>query len=150
VARYLRSSLQGAPERHAGHNPAGALAIVALLGFTLIVAATGWASYSELGGEWLGELHEGVANAMLAIVGVHVLAVLLSSRLHHENLVGAMFSGRKLGSPQEGVRSAWRGVAAVMLVAVLGFWWLQWQGAPAAANAGTGPAIAAKHRHAEH
>src|SRR6478672_9751097 len=31
VASYLRSLLRNAPEHHAGHNPAGALAIVAML-----------------------------------------------------------------------------------------------------------------------
>ena len=35
--------LQGQPEHHVGHNPAGALAIVALLGLALVVTAAGWA-----------------------------------------------------------------------------------------------------------
>ena len=130
VMRYVRSMLAGRPEHHVGHNPAGALAIVALLVLTLIVAASGWATYNEVGGKWFEELHEGVANLMLAVVGVHVAAVVLSSWLHRENLVGAMISGRKPGLPRDGVRSAWRSVAALMLVGVLGFWWLQWQGAP--------------------
>lgn len=131
VTRYVGAILQGRPEHHTGHNPAGALAIIALLGLALFVAASGWATYNELGGEWLEEAHEAVANLMLLLVGVHVLAVVLSSWLHRENLVGAMISGRKPGKPEEGIRSAWRSVAAVMLIAVLGFWWLQWQSAPA-------------------
>lgn len=130
VARYAGSLLRGRPEHHAGHNPAGALAIVALLVLTLAVTAAGWATYNEIGGEWLEELHEAAANIMLAIVGIHVGAVFLSSWLHGENLVRAMISGRKRGIAQDGIRSTWRSVAVLMLLAVFGFWWLQWQGAP--------------------
>jgi hypothetical protein len=79
---------------------------------------------------------------MLALVGVHVAAVLLGGWLHHENLVGAMITGRKSGRPEEGIRHAWRSVAAVMVVAVLGFWWLQWQGTPAASASGRPVAMA--------
>ena len=44
------------------------------------------------------------------------------------------------------MRSAWRSVAALMLVAVLGFWWLQWQGAPAAGGVTErGACAAGKH-----
>lgn len=147
VMRYVRSLLVGRPEHHIGHNPAGALAIVALLLLTLAVAASGWATYNEVGGKWLEELHEGAANLMLAVVGVHISAVVLSSWLHRENLVGAMISGRKPGPPHEGVRSAWRSVAALMLVGVLGFWWLQWQGAPSGAAIGTPAASATARSH---
>lgn len=130
VMRYLGSLLRGRPEHHVGHNPAGALAIIALLGLTLAVTAAGYALYNELGGDWLEEVHEAAANIMLAVVGIHVAAVVLSSWLHRENLVGSMISGRKPGRPDEGIRSAWRTVAALMLVAVLGFWLMQWQDAP--------------------
>ncbi|MBC7860339.1 MAG: cytochrome b/b6 domain-containing protein [Burkholderiaceae bacterium] len=135
VKRYLAALLRGKPEHYTGHNPAGALAIIALLGAALIVTAAGWATYNELGGEWLEELHEAAANAMLALVGVHVGGVVVSSLLHKENLVGAMISGRKKTRPGDAIKRAWRGVAALLLAGVLGFWWWQWQQAPAAGNA---------------
>jgi cytochrome b len=146
VLRYLGSLLRGQPEHHAGHNPAGALAIVALLGLTCITVLLGWANYSELGGEWVEEGHELAANLMLLVVGVHVGAVVLASWLHRENLVRAMVTGRKLGSAPEGIRRAWGLLAAVMLAAVLGFWWLQWESAPAAV-AGDQPVATAKKNH---
>lgn len=132
VGAYLRSLLSGHPEHHAGHNPAGAVAIVGLLALALLTTLTGWLNYEELAGDWAEELHEGLATAMLALVVVHVLGVVAGSLLHHENLVGAMVHGRKAVPPQEGIRSAWRWLAAIMLVAVLGFWWNQWQTAPQA------------------
>ncbi len=131
VLRYLGALLRGRPEHHVGHNPAGALAIVAMLGLGALIVASGWALYNDIGGDVFEELHEAAANLMLAVVAVHVAGVAIASRLHHENLVGAMFSGRKAATPADGIRSAWRSVAALMLVAVLGFWAWQWQTAPA-------------------
>ena len=140
VLRYVRSLLSGQPEHHLGHNPAGAVAIVLLLLVSIGIVATGWASYNEVGGDWLEELHEGAANFMLAVAGLHVAGVVVSSWLHRENLVRAMVTGQKEGVPEEGIRRAWRPLALLMLVAVLGFWGLQWQRAPTQAS--TGEAVA--------
>jgi cytochrome b len=136
VARYLKSLVNRNPEHHAGHNPAGALAILALLALAVLTVGTGWASYNEIGGELFEEVHEALASTMLAIVVVHVLAVLASSVLHGENLVGAMVHGRKPVPAAEGIRSPWRSIAVLLLAAVLGFWWMQWQSAPIDAMSG--------------
>ena len=149
IARYVAAMLRGEPKRHVGHNPLGALAILALLGLTLAIAASGWAVFNDAGGESLEGVHEFAANAMLAIVGLHFAGVLLASKFGHENLIGAMFTGRKVGMPEDGVRSAWRSVAMLMLVAVLGFWWLQWQAPPVGAgvaNQVTAPGASHKDR----
>lgn len=130
VAAYLRGMLGGSAPHHTGHNPAGAIAIVALLGLALAVTALGWATYEDMGGKWLEEFHEAAANIMLGVVGIHIAGVLLGSWLHRDNLIGAMVTGRKTGRPGDGVRSAWRSVGILMMVAVLGFWWTQWQSAP--------------------
>jgi cytochrome b len=137
IARYLSAIVAGRPEHHVGHNPAGALAIVAMLGLSAVITGSGWALYNDLGaGEWLEETHELVANMMMAVVAVHVAGVALASWMHRENLIGAMFTGRKPATPDEGIRSAWHAVAVLMLVAVLGFWWQQWQTAPTPDAAG--------------
>jgi len=145
IARYLGSLLRGRPEHHSGHNPAGALAIVALVLLALAVSASGWATYQDIGGHWLEEAHEAAASLMLAVVGVHVAGVVVGSWLHRENLVRSMVTGRKAASPQDAIRSAWRSVAALMVVAVIGFWGLQWQGAPAAGGMAEQSVAAAPH-----
>lgn len=132
VITHLRDMAHGRFDKHAGHNPAGALAIVALLGTAVAVTLSGWALFDGPGGQGLEDLHEGAANAMLALVGMHVAGVALASWLGQDRLVGPMLSGRKDVAPSEGIRSAWRSVAAMMVVAVAGFWVWQWQHAPAA------------------
>jgi len=127
VAHYLGTLLRRQPDHHTGHNPAGAWAIVALLALTLVITLSGWAVLNDVGGHWLEDAHEIVADLMLAVVGAHIAGVVISTWLHRENLIGAMISGRKPGLPEDAVRSAWRVMAVLMLAAVLGFWWLQWQ-----------------------
>jgi cytochrome b len=150
VKRYLLAILRGQPEHPVGHNPAGALAIVAMLGLTLAIGVSGWSVYNEIGGDWLEEVHEFAANLMLAVIGVHFVGVMLASWMHHENLTRAMIDGRKAARPEAGVRSAWRSVAALLLVAVLGFWWWQWQTEPAGAGMSERPAATAKHQAKDH
>ncbi len=125
---YLRSLPGTRPRQYVGHNPAGALAIVALLGLVLATSALGWAVEADFGGDWFAELHEGAASLMLGIAALHVLGVAIGSLIHRENLVRAMIDGRKRTEPGEGIRRPWRPLAMLMLAAVLVFWALQWQG----------------------
>lgn len=122
VVGYLRSLLSRAPEHHVGHNPAGAVAIFLLLGLGLLTVLSGFANYQELGGEWLEELHEGMAGTMLAVVAVHVAGVAVSSFLHKENLVAAMISGNKPGTPDQGIAKSRVVVGLLLLAAVVGGW----------------------------
>ena len=128
--QYLASLVKGRPERYVGHNPAGAMAILAMLLMTCAVGASGWAAYTGTGGEWFEELHEGMANAMLALVIVHVVAVVANSLLHRENLIGAMVTGYKSGRVGEGIGCAHRVIAALVIAAAGIWWWTQWHAAP--------------------
>lgn len=130
VAKYVSSLMRGQPQHYVGHNPAGAIAIVLLLALSILITLSGWALYNDLSGEWLEEVHETISNLMLAVVAIHILGVVSSSWLHRENLIASMISGLKAVGPSDAIRSAWRSIAIVMLVAVLTFWWVQWQGAP--------------------
>lgn len=150
VLRYFRALFRGRPEHYTGHNPAGAVAILALLLLTIFVTGSGWATYNDVAGEAMEELHEVIANVMLAVVGIHVAGVLLGSWRHRENLVGAMISGRKIGNPQDRIHSEWRSVAVILLIAVLGFWWLQWNNAPSKNFSADKPASTAKSNDQDH
>ncbi len=102
---YLKSLIDGKPQHYVGHNPAGAVAIFLLLGFGMVAAASGWAVYEDVGGHFMEELHEGAANGMMAIVGIHIAGVIVSSWLHHENLVLAMITGWKTRHGRDSVQA---------------------------------------------
>lgn len=124
VKEYAESLLKLEPAHHVGHNPAGGWAIVLLLGLGILTGLAGWAIYNDLGGDWLEELHEGLASAMLTMVFIHLIGVFSGSLLHGENLLRAMLTGRKLGLPEEAISSA-RPLAAFLLllwVVAVGWW----------------------------
>lgn len=122
VARYVRSLVCGAHERYVGHNPAGSWAIYAILATVLLAGASGWATYNEVGGHWVEELHEGLANLLMGLVVVHVAGVVVSSLVHHENLVRSMVTGWKSGSPGEAIRSSRPVVGILLLAGVIAYW----------------------------
>lgn len=97
VAAYLLRVARHRDERHVGHNPAGGIMVVALLATILLVGLTGWLGTTDwfFGSDFMEEAHEVAANALLALVILHVLGVAHASWRHRENLVLSMLTGRK-------------------------------------------------------
>lgn len=98
---HLRELLRGRAAPSLGHNPLGAVSAILLLG---LIGATVWTGATVA--EESESLHEGIAYLLLALVAVHVLAVVLMSVLSRENLVAAMFTGRKRAARHPGARDA--------------------------------------------
>ncbi len=97
VMGYLRNVLRGKTIRTLGHSPAGAVMVILLIASMLAAAASGYllASDTDLDEDVLEAVHEWAARTALALVGLHVMAVLVASVRLRENLVAAMFTGRK-------------------------------------------------------
>ena len=97
VLAYLRELGTFKPPRYLGHNPAGGVMILALLSALIGTAATGYMMTTDAywGAKWVEKLHEALAWGTLALAGLHVIGVIVSSLLHHENLVKSMWTGRK-------------------------------------------------------
>src|SRR5689334_16546404 len=122
VFEYLRSLLTRNPQPYLGHNPAGSLVIYALLLLGLATGVTGYLHYNEIGGKGVEELHEGLAYAMLRLVGLHIAAVIVSSVVHRENLVSSMVTGYKRGEPASRILRARWIVAAALVAGIAALW----------------------------
>jgi|GEM_PF-2840823 len=51
---------------------------------------------SKEGDSFWEEIHEVSSNFMLALIALHILGIAISSRLHKENLIKAMITGKKI------------------------------------------------------
>ncbi len=96
--------------RDAGHNPLGGAMVVVLILAVLAQAATGlFAADTDMGmvngplalkvaDKWVEratDFHSFWINVLLILVGLHVLAVVFYLAWKRQNLIGAMFTGRK-------------------------------------------------------
>ncbi len=97
IVAFLRDSLRLKAPRFLGHNPAGGLMIVAMLGALGFVSVTGFLLTTDAfwGSPAMKAAHETGVNAMIGLVALHVAGVALASVEHGENLVRAMITGRK-------------------------------------------------------
>jgi cytochrome b len=100
VLGYLRDIVLFRARRYIGHNPAGGVMVVALIGMLGATAVTGYLMTTDAywGSEAMEDVHGALANLTLAMAIVHVVGVLVASFEHRENLVKAMLTGRKRAS----------------------------------------------------
>ncbi len=145
VARYMRGLFGKEGEAIVGHNPLGALSVVALLlllavqvGLGLFASDTDGLYYGPLNSlvgydaaEAATEWHELGFNVILAVVVLHILAIVFYLTVKRDNLVGPMITGSKrYASPVSAPRMAplWR--ALICLVIAWGIAGWVWSGAP--------------------
>ena len=140
-ARYARAELSMHASAQVGHNPLGGWSVIAMLLALLVQTLSGLITSNgvdddgpfvdRVPGAWVRfatHLHHLGENVLLALIGLHIAAVLLHWVLRHDNLVLPMITGSKRVdvSPLRFV-SGWRallsfliGVAAVLLLAYFG------------------------------
>jgi cytochrome b len=113
-----------------GQNLFMALAVLALLVLVVPITLTGYASFNEWGGDWLGEIHEAVGEAFLWVVVGHLAAIAGLSWLRRKNVAAPMFTGRTEGRGPDVAKHNHAWLAWLLCAAVLGYVAWEWQQAP--------------------
>ena len=133
-----------------GQNLLVALAIAALMAVVVPVALSGYATYNDWGGEWLGELHALSGELFLWLALGHLALIIGLGLMRRKNQARAMWTGRVEGNgPDLASRNhAW--LAIVLLAAVLAFWSWQWQQSPTGLLSGSASGISRDGSREEH
>ena len=80
---------------HHGHNPFGQLAVYAMWLLIILLGFTGWLIRTDAfwGEDWLMVIHQILSHALCCLVLLHVVAVLVMSKLQNKNLIKQMLTG---------------------------------------------------------
>lgn len=119
LAGYLKSVVSGGGRRWAGHNPASSWAALSMLLLTLALGASGLAMAGGVAPDWVEEAHELMANLFLAVVLLHLAGLVVHVLKHRDALPLSMLTGRKRDLPAGTPGVPARGIAAVLMLAVL-------------------------------
>lgn len=145
IGRYLRGLFSKEGEPIVGHNPLGAISVVALLlllGGQILLGLVAQDTDGLFSGplnylveydtaERARELHELGFNVILAVVVLHVAAVAFYLAVKRDNLVGPMITGRKHYTAPVAAPTrvpAWRVAVCLVIAWAIGGW--VWSGAP--------------------
>ncbi len=108
VSDHVRELLHGRVERAAGHNPLGGWAVIAMLVLLVVEVISGLFSstfdyegplaslVSDAWSDRMASIHSLNLDLLLAMIGLHLLGIAVTSILGRENLVASMIHGRKL------------------------------------------------------
>lgn len=93
-----RALWRGERYHRLGHTPIGALVMLLMMTGIASLGVTGWMMLEVdalWGAEWLDTLHSWLADGLLALVCVHLLAAVVESVRLRENLPLSMVTGRR-------------------------------------------------------
>jgi len=136
---FARRLWSHTPESFAGHNPVGGWMVLALLALLAVQAGSGLFANDDISTEGplavlvskatsdgMTAIHHVTQKLLLALIALHVLAVLYHWRVLKQNLIRAMFTGVKrlpaeLAQEMSAVRfaSSWRALGLLVAAAVL-------------------------------
>lgn len=142
IKTYVKSS-----SNYPGHNPLGALMVIALLVLILLQASTGLFIDDDIfsAGPYNGVLsssleslmntiHHNAFDFILAASAIHILAVMFYWKVKRKNLVRPMFTGKKSEQdvkPEDAIGHSKLIVALCVILAVAAFvYWLVVLNAP--------------------
>lgn len=135
VARYV-ATLPKSPQVYLGHNPLGGWSVVTMLLCVLVQAVSGLFTSDNIDedGPFVGavsnetvkfatKLHHLGEDVLIALIALHIAAVLLHWAVKHDNLIGPMITGRKHADAPAPMRlvSAWWALAWFAAVAAAVF-----------------------------
>lgn len=122
VAAYVKSLVAGTSKPFPGHNPLGAISVLALLAVIAVQAITGLfanddvmlegpfaARVSKQLSDVLTRIHKLNADFLLFLIALHLLAIAYYYFAKKENLLTPMFTGVKhlVGDSVEAARPVW-------------------------------------------
>jgi cytochrome b len=113
-----------------GQNLALGVTVVLMMAAVPLVVASGHALSVDWGGDVMEEVHEALVHLLLGLVLVHLGLLALVSALRGRNLALPMLTGRVAGPGPDLVRRPRRGLALLLVLAVIAFGAWQWQSAP--------------------
>lgn len=143
VARYLLDSLRGRPRSYLGHNPLGGWSVLLMLACVAVQAISGLFSSDDLTEtgplaarvsdrtvELMTRLHHIGRYVLLALIVLHLIAVLMHWAIRRDNLVAPMLHGRKQADAADEVRpvSPWRALALAAVSAAAVWTLIVWGG----------------------
>lgn len=99
LRRYWQNLRNGRSHTYLGHNPLGRMSVTVLFALLLTQAITGLALAGTFGsrpGHWVEEVHETAFYLLVAMVAMHVVAVIVAEVRGGSALISGMFSGRKI------------------------------------------------------
>lgn len=133
VHAYIRSTFWQKAGHPVGHNPLGGWSVVAILTCLIIQAVTGLfasddiTAFGPLSGKvsdasvrLLTAIHSFNQGVLIALIGLHVAAVLLHALVRKENLVHPMLHGHKWLHRDPGLRIAPIGRALLLALLAAG------------------------------
>lgn len=96
IGTHFTEMRQGHITPHRGHNPLGQWSVYLIWLLIAALAVTGWLSRTDAfwGEDWPVELHAALSLGLLAVIVLHVLAVVVVSRLSGQHLLSQMIHGR--------------------------------------------------------
>lgn len=142
ILNYLKGLIGGTHKPTFGHNPAGTLSVIAILVALCVQVGTGLFAVDVDGmesgplatrvsfeaGRQAAEIHEISFNILLALIGLHLAAIVTYLFFFKDNLVRPMVTGRRASTDFDGGETlsdsklSWVRLAIALAIAVAAMW----------------------------